>query len=261
MLSCVLRFNGDEDETETETAPEQPRARAQSSPAKMPTAAATATTATAAEEGKERKEDKEEKEAESTASVSPSRRVLRDKVVAVAKLCHTFKMLRENSEALMRLKQLTPNRDIPLGLINEGPEAIQKAISDFDHVLVADEENEHRPFEEGERPAVDSTDPRRNSIKHRSKRSSLPSHINTGFNQRTRRKRHMRNVKSEDWSGKWSRPSTKEPCFTVTPVIFEEQEDRAAAAKKRSQSDVGVGSEAAEETTIIDSELIHASFV
>jgi hypothetical protein len=66
-------------------------------------------------------------------------------VVAVTKLLRMYKMLRQNTEAIVSLKQLTPNHQIPLGLLHDGPGAIRKALKDFSAVAAADRANESMP--------------------------------------------------------------------------------------------------------------------
>jgi len=83
---------------------------------------------------------------------------LKKKVVAISKLLKFYKTLRENSEAIVQLKQLTPNHRVPLGLLSQGTEAIDKAISSFESAKAADCVNERRPTIEGdeERKSVTS---------------------------------------------------------------------------------------------------------
>ena len=51
---------------------------------------------------------------------------LKKKVLAVTKLLRMYKMLRKNSEDIVTLKQLTPNHRVPLSILSEGGDAIQK---------------------------------------------------------------------------------------------------------------------------------------
>jgi len=53
---------------------------------------------------------------------------LKKKVLAVTKLLRMYKMLRKNSEDIVKLKQLTPNHRMPLGILGQGGDAIQKGI-------------------------------------------------------------------------------------------------------------------------------------
>jgi len=71
--------------------------------------------------------------------------LLKKKVLAVTKLVRMYKMLRQENQNILQLKQLTPSNKMPVGIITEGPEAIQKAISSFDHAREADSQNERMP--------------------------------------------------------------------------------------------------------------------
>ena len=52
--------------------------------------------------------------------------MLLPQVIAVSKVLRMYKILREESEAIVALKQLTPSHKVPFGLLAQGPEAIQK---------------------------------------------------------------------------------------------------------------------------------------
>ena len=75
--------------------------------------------------------------------------LLKNKVLAVTKLLRMYKMLRQNNEAIVQLKQLTPNHKIPFGLLRAGKEEIKKAISSFEEAKSADLINEKRPLGKG----------------------------------------------------------------------------------------------------------------
>jgi len=70
---------------------------------------------------------------------------LKQKVLAVTKVLRMYKMLRQNNEAVLQLKQLTPNHRIPFGLLSKGTDAIQQALTDFESAKQADLVNESRP--------------------------------------------------------------------------------------------------------------------
>mmetsp|Transcript_17855 Transcript_17855/g.25107 ORF Transcript_17855/g.25107 Transcript_17855/m.25107 type:complete len:137 (+) Transcript_17855:25-435(+) len=72
---------------------------------------------------------------------------LKRKVMAISKLLTFYKTLRENSEAIVQLKQLTANNKVPLGLLSQGAGAIDRAISSFEQAKRADQDNERRPSE------------------------------------------------------------------------------------------------------------------
>jgi len=87
------------------------------------------------------KDDEDEKEV-----VSPEKKhLLKQKVLAVSKLLRTYKMLRMNNEAILHLKQLTPNNKVPFGLLSQGTTAINEAVLTFDSARAADRVNEAFP--------------------------------------------------------------------------------------------------------------------
>lgn len=71
--------------------------------------------------------------------------LLRKKVLAVTKYIRMMKVLRANTDAIISLKQLTPNHRVPLGLLRKGPAAIQEAIKGFESAKAADRPNEAHP--------------------------------------------------------------------------------------------------------------------
>jgi serine/threonine-protein phosphatase 2B catalytic subunit len=56
--------------------------------------------------------------------------LLRKKIIAMAKMVRVFKMLREQNDAVVRLKQLSPSRKLPHGLLQGGVEELYRALSD-----------------------------------------------------------------------------------------------------------------------------------
>mmetsp|Transcript_6910 Transcript_6910/g.9578 ORF Transcript_6910/g.9578 Transcript_6910/m.9578 type:complete len:296 (+) Transcript_6910:757-1644(+) len=70
---------------------------------------------------------------------------LKKKVMAVSRILRFYRILRQNNESIISLKQLTPNQKVPLGLLSKGPEAIKKAIADFESAKAADAVNEKHP--------------------------------------------------------------------------------------------------------------------
>jgi serine/threonine-protein phosphatase 2B catalytic subunit len=95
-------------------------------------------------------EVQEEEEAANAATLQTSvveKRggLLKKKILAVTKLVRVYKTLREQNEALVQLKQLTPNQKIPVGLLRGGEAEIKKALSNFNAAKRADRVNERRP--------------------------------------------------------------------------------------------------------------------
>jgi len=71
--------------------------------------------------------------------------LLKKKVMAVSKVLKMYRLLRQEHEAIVQLKQLTPSHKMPVGLLGKGSEAIQAALQSFDSARSADLENEKRP--------------------------------------------------------------------------------------------------------------------
>jgi serine/threonine-protein phosphatase 2B catalytic subunit len=79
--------------------------------------------------------------------------VLREKVIAVTKMMNMYKTLRQEQESIVKLKQLSPNKKLPHGILSQGPGAIQQIITTFANAKHADRLNEARPGQDGAPPA------------------------------------------------------------------------------------------------------------
>merc|ERR1739842_211693 len=71
--------------------------------------------------------------------------VLKGKVVAVTKLMRMYKVLKENQNNIVQLKQLSPNGMIPHGVLAGGSKEIDKVIASFSSAKKADAVNEANP--------------------------------------------------------------------------------------------------------------------
>eukprot|EP01083_Nonionella_stella_P101434 287539_1 len=71
--------------------------------------------------------------------------VLKGKVVAVTKLMRMYKVLKENQNNIVRLKQLSPNGQIPHGVLAGGSKEIEKVIASFNSAKAADAVHEAMP--------------------------------------------------------------------------------------------------------------------
>jgi len=121
MLANVLEYDDDSDEEDvTETQPD-------------------GTTVT--------KRKKREKHASAEETVIEKRGpLLKKKVLAVTKILRMYKILRQESESIVALKQLTPNHKIPLGLLRDGADKIKEVLLSFETAKKADQVNEVRPM-------------------------------------------------------------------------------------------------------------------
>jgi len=72
--------------------------------------------------------------------------VLKGKVVAVTKLMRMYKVLQQNQDNIIKLKQLSPNGTLPSGVLSGGAKSIEKAISSFSCAKAADRVNEALPM-------------------------------------------------------------------------------------------------------------------
>merc|ERR1712032_1692730 len=71
--------------------------------------------------------------------------VLKGKVLSVTKLMRMYKVLKENQDNIIRLKQLSPNGMLPSGVLAGGSGSIEKAIGSFNDARAADKVNEATP--------------------------------------------------------------------------------------------------------------------
>jgi len=71
--------------------------------------------------------------------------LLKKKVLSISKLLKLYKILRQEQESILQLKQLIPSQKLPFGLVSKGPDAIQHMLTNFDSAKEADSVNEKRP--------------------------------------------------------------------------------------------------------------------
>lgn len=71
--------------------------------------------------------------------------ILRNKIKFIQRMMRFNKTLREESEAIMKLKGQCPDRKLPPGLITDGSAAIQNALELFKKARKADLANEKMP--------------------------------------------------------------------------------------------------------------------
>ncbi|KAI8885524.1 calcineurin [Backusella circina FSU 941] len=91
-------------------------------------------------------EDTQDTKKSTTATESDQRRqIIKNKIMALGKISRTFSVLRENSELVMELKNLSGTGKIPTGTLGLGSEGIRKAITTFEDARRSDIENERLP--------------------------------------------------------------------------------------------------------------------
>merc|ERR1739842_56045 len=71
--------------------------------------------------------------------------VLKGKVIAVTKLMRMYKVLKENQDNIVKLKQMGPSGTLPSGVLAGGAKSIERAISSFSNAKAADKVNEALP--------------------------------------------------------------------------------------------------------------------
>jgi len=103
--------------------------------------------------------------------------LLKKKVLAVTKILRMYKTLRQESESIVALKQLTPNHKIPLGLLRDGPDKIKEVLLSFETAKKADQVNEVRPMALSSKRSPELIEAKRVSFISKSKAlvSSSPS--------------------------------------------------------------------------------------
>ncbi|KAF7724577.1 3',5'-cyclic-nucleotide phosphodiesterase (PDEase) (3':5'-CNP) [Apophysomyces ossiformis] len=80
-----------------------------------------------------------------TLSTEQRRQVIRNKVLAIGKMSRAFSVLRENSELVTELKNLSGTGKLPAGTLELGVEGIRRAITSFEEARRWDIDNERLP--------------------------------------------------------------------------------------------------------------------
>jgi hypothetical protein len=70
---------------------------------------------------------------------------IQSKIHTVAKMTKMLQTLREESELILKIKNISPDGKLPRGLLLEGKPAIKNAAKQFNFALEIDKENEKRP--------------------------------------------------------------------------------------------------------------------
>ncbi|KAI0302800.1 serine/threonine-protein phosphatase 2B catalytic subunit [Multifurca ochricompacta] len=87
---------------------------------------------------------------ETVVKVSPvdvveRRKVIKNKILAVGRMAHLFSLLREESERVSELKNISGSSRLPYGTLALGAEGIKNAIKTFDDARKSDIDNERLP--------------------------------------------------------------------------------------------------------------------
>lgn len=74
---------------------------------------------------------------------------IQSKIASVAKMNKMLTTLREDSELILKIKNISPDGKLPRGLLLEGKPAIKNAAKQFNFAQELDKENEKRPKNKG----------------------------------------------------------------------------------------------------------------
>ena len=70
---------------------------------------------------------------------------IKGKIQSVAKISKMYTVLREDSELILKIKNISPDGKLPRGLLLDGKPAIRHAAKQFNIAQQLDKENEKRP--------------------------------------------------------------------------------------------------------------------
>lgn len=74
-----------------------------------------------------------------------SKKHIKQKILAVAKICRMHQTLRENAEEVMQIKNISPDGKLPRGILLEGKQAIKDAAEQFNLAKHLDRDHEKWP--------------------------------------------------------------------------------------------------------------------
>jgi len=72
-------------------------------------------------------------------------RTVRDKIIAVTKMIHFYHVIQQENENIVKLKALTPSGKLPVGILGQGPAAIERELLIFTKAKEADKKNMKLP--------------------------------------------------------------------------------------------------------------------
>ena len=73
------------------------------------------------------------------------RLLIKGKIQSVAKMNKMFAVLKEESELILKIKNISPDGKLPRGLLLDGKPAIKNVAKQFQHAAELDKVNEKRP--------------------------------------------------------------------------------------------------------------------
>lgn len=73
------------------------------------------------------------------------RLLIKGKIQSVAKMNKMFSVLKEESELILKIKNISPDGKLPRGLLLDGKPAIKNVAKQFSHAVELDKVNEKRP--------------------------------------------------------------------------------------------------------------------
>ena len=82
---------------------------------------------------------------EEDPDIKMGKQAIRGKITSVARISRMFTTLREESEMLLKIKNISPDGKLPRGLLLEGKPAIKNVLKQFQMAKDLDKVNEKRP--------------------------------------------------------------------------------------------------------------------
>lgn len=84
-------------------------------------------------------------EAEKEQSFAEKKILVKNKILAMARMARVFQVLRDEHEQISELKNLLGTAQLPAGTLSSGAEGIRNAINTFEEAKLADKDNEKLP--------------------------------------------------------------------------------------------------------------------
>mmetsp|Transcript_28368 Transcript_28368/g.27311 ORF Transcript_28368/g.27311 Transcript_28368/m.27311 type:complete len:121 (+) Transcript_28368:1046-1408(+) len=87
----------------------------------------------------------DEEEGELGSNLPKKHQVMKGKITSVARISRMYTTLREESENLLKIKNISPDGKLPRGILLEGKPAIKNVLKQFTLAKELDKTNEKRP--------------------------------------------------------------------------------------------------------------------